>query len=462
MRVSFRRVAARSFWIASGLVFCATMGPPSAWAQQTCELPDVLRGVVGSVATGTGSIVENTAAVAATNNSVVQPLTGIVGPVVGAVPSVINNVPPATDALLTSSLDPVGGVVNQTAVGPVINQVEGVVCNTVQALGVQSTIAALVTINLTDVIFGRLDASQIRGGGPWPTDGRLGAADKSRPAPPPGSVGPLAVYASGTLLGGNASDLPGAAGFSYDGGSALIGLEYSVNRNLILGIAGSFTTINADVNTGANVDADVFHGAAYLSYSTRAWFVDALAAYGVVDLDLARPGTNEIVRGSTSGGAWAAATRAGYLLDFGKVRAGPIAGLTYVHASVDGYTEAGSDPSRLVVGDQTVDSLTSSVGVRFLAPFQAGGSIFIPYLNVTLEHQFGDDRVELTTGLATPGSPAAGLSFPTFGDRDYGKVEGGLTIELTPQASVNVSGASTFARDDGQDYRISAGLNHRF
>jgi outer membrane lipase/esterase len=116
----------------------------------------------------------------------------------------------------------------------------------------------------------------------------------------------------------------------------------------------------------------------------------------------------------------------------------------------------------LVVGNQTVDSLTSSLGVRFLAPFQANGSIFVPYLNVTWEHQFGDDRVEVTTGLAAPGAQNTSLTFPTFGSSDYGKVEGGLTVELTPDASVSLSGGSTFARDDGEDYRFSAGLNYRF
>jgi hypothetical protein len=38
----------------------------------------------------------------------------------------------------------------------------------------------------------------------------------------------------------------------------------------------------------------------------------------------------------------------------------------------------------------------------------------------------------------------------------------GLTIELAPEASVSLSGASTFARYDGQDYRLSAGLSYRF
>jgi uncharacterized protein YhjY with autotransporter beta-barrel domain len=363
--------------------------------------------------------------------------------------------------------------VSQVDVDRAVSQTADRVCAATKALGLPSGIAVIGATSLTGAILGRLDAVRADGGSSGSpvsvasssvgVDGlmALGTTQKARPAPPRSA--PFTVYAAGTFAGGDSSDMPDAAAFAYGGTSGMIGLEYSVNRNLILGLAGSFTTMDADVTTGATIDADVIHGAAYMSYATRQLFIDALAAYGAVNLDLARPGTSEVVHGSSDGGAFALAARGGYLLDFGKVRAGPIAGLTYVHARIDGYTETGADPSAMTVGDQTVESITGSAGIRFLAPFQAGGSLFVPYLNVTLEHQFGDGTSELTTSLtnAPPGSPVA-LSFPTFGARDYGKVEGGLTVELTPSASVNLSGASTFARDDGQDYRISAGLSYRF
>src|SRR5262249_47881303 len=100
-------------------------------------------------------------------------------------------------------------------------------------------------------------------------------------------------------------------------------------------------------------------------------------------------------------------------------------------------------------------------GVRFLAPFQAGGNLFIPYLNVTLEHQFGDGEHTLTASLASgPALPVA--PFPIFDARHYGKIEGGVTVELGPELSASISGASTFAPDEGHDFRISTGLNFRF
>jgi len=155
----------------------------------------------------------------------------------------------------------------------------------------RSGVALLSTGGLTGAIMGRLDSGRGQDGGPSSSpsasrsDGRmgLGAAEKGRPAPPPGTVGPFSVYGGGTFLGGDSADRPDASGFSYGGGSGMIGLEYSVNRNLILGVAGSFTSMNADLNAGGGVGADVIHGAAYLSYATKAWFADDQAARANAD-----------------------------------------------------------------------------------------------------------------------------------------------------------------------------------
>ena len=215
----------------------------------------------------------------------------------------------------------------------------------------------------------------------------------------------------GTFLGGSRADTPDQFGFDYEASSGTVGIEYSVNRNLILGLAGNFTATNADVKGGATVDVSAIQGAVYLSYATKQWFLDLLAAYGSHDLDLARPGVTDPVLGNTSASAFALAARAGYLFDFGGLRAGPIAGLTYVHSRVDGYTETGDQHLTLTVSALTLDSLTGSVGIRFLAPFRAGGNLVIPYLNVTLEHQFGD----LDAGPHRQPDRRAGAAAHSFG-----------------------------------------------
>jgi uncharacterized protein YhjY with autotransporter beta-barrel domain len=341
-----------------------------------------------------------------------------------------------------------------------------------RVVGVQSSVTIAATLGLTGTIMGRLDSVRGEGAAVSTTtttlaalgsnDGMmaLGAKDRSRgPAAsgPAGPASPFTAYVMGTFLGGNSADTPGLAGFDYGTTAGVVGLELSVNRNLILGLAGGLANSRADLTTGDTIGADSVQVAAYLSYATKAWFVDALAAYGAVDLDMAR--MDYQVHSSTNAAVLALATRGGYLFDFGKVRAGPIAGLSYVYGRYDAYTETGPADLISTVGTQTVETIVGSAGVRFLAPFQASGHLFVPYLNVTLEHQFGS--ATQTLNLTQAGVPFP-VSFPVFDARDYGKVEGGITIELAPEAAISISGASTFAREDGNDFRISTGLNYRF
>jgi len=343
-------------------------------------------------------------------------------------------------------------------------------------IAMQPGIVMTTTSGFVSSLFGRLDATRDArtmaslGGGAADGPMGLGATEKSR-VPQSTQSGRFTSYAMGTFLGGSRSDSPDQVGYDYDATSGTAGIEYSINRNLIFGLAANYTSTSANSspdlnNNHANIDVDSLQGAAYLSYATRQMFAEVLAAYGSHDVGLVRPGAVDFkpISSSTDASAFAVAARGGYLFDFGSLRAGPIAALTYIHTRVDGYTEKGDDLAAFNVSAQTLDSLTGNLGIRFLAPFKAAdGSVVVPYLNVMLEHQFGDASRTLTvdqvqTDLFLP----ILTSFPVFDTRTYGRVEAGVTLQLAPDLSASITGASTFARDDGQDYRVSAGLNYRF
>ena len=343
--------------------------------------------------------------------------------------------------------------------------------NIVQAPGtiaVQPGIVSATTGGFVSTLFGHLDATRdVRNASGYVAapDGQmgLGAAGKSRAPQAAPTSGGVMSYAMGTFLGGNRSDAVDLVGYDYDATSGTAGFEVSINRNLILGLAGNYTTAGADLTNGANVDLDSLQAAAYLSYATKQVFAEVLAAYASHEVDLARPGVIDTIRSNTDASAFALAARGGYLIDFGGLRAGPIAGLTYVHARVGGYTEKGDDLLTFNVEAQTVDSLTGNAGIRFLAPFRSGGGFVVPYLNIMLEHQFGDGARTLTvdqvqTNLYLP----IMNSVSNFDTRTYGRIEGGISFELGPQLGAVINAASTFARDEGQDFRVSAGLTYRF
>jgi outer membrane lipase/esterase len=316
--------------------------------------------------------------------------------------------------------------------------------------------------SLLDRLGGARQLGSVAGIGVVDPDAPMGLGHKQRAPQTASPASKLSTFAMGTFLGGNRDERFSLAGYDYDATAGTAGIEYAFNRNLIVGLAGNYTTASADLTSGANIDIDTVQAAAYLSYATKNAFADALVAYGLHDLGLVRPGVIDPVRSDTDATALALAARAGYLFDLGQLRVGPIAGLTYIRTTVDGYTERGDPLLTFKVSEQTLDSLTGSIGLRFLAPFRAGGGVVIPYLNVTLEHQFGDDTHTMTASLTQ--APLLPILSPVaaFDTRTYGRVEGGVTFQLGGDLSASIAAASTFARDEGEDYRFSAGLNVKF
>jgi len=336
-------------------------------------------------------------------------------------------------------------------------------------IAVQPGIVLTTTGGFAQSLLTRLDgtrgAAMVAGpGAASAADGPMGlGAGQKAGAPQAGPTGRFTSFAMGTFLGGSQSASADVVGYDYDSTAGTAGIEYSISRNLIVGLAANYTTTSADLRNGANVDLDAIQGAAYLSYATRQAFADALVAYGSHDVGLNRPGVIDTIRSDTDASAVALAARAGYLFDFGRLRAGPIAGLTYIHSRVGGYTEQGDDLLTFHVSSQTLDSIAGNMGIRFLAPFRtSGGSLVVPHLDILLEHQFGDHAQTLTTTLTQAPLLPIPTTLPAFDSRTYGRIEGGVTFQLGPDLSASINAGSTFARDDGQDYRVSAGLNYRF
>jgi uncharacterized protein YhjY with autotransporter beta-barrel domain len=85
-----------------------------------------------------------------------------------------------------------------------------------------------------------------------------------------------------------------------------------------------------------------------------------------------------------------------------------------------------------------------------------------PFVNVMLEHQFGDSVRTMTANLTQAPLLPILSPVPNFDTRSYGRVEGGVTFQIGPDVSATINAASTFARDEGNDWRISTGLNYRF
>jgi outer membrane lipase/esterase len=285
------------------------------------------------------------------------------------------------------------------------------------------------------------------------------------PERPSYHYGALSVFAQGEYSQGDRADRFGATGFSYSMSGITAGAEFSPLPHMIMGVAFNYSNPEATLNNGfGTIKSDLFQGGGYASISYPNWFADAAFSIGSSDLHVIRPGLVSNLTGDTTGSAVTFGTKAGYLFDLasflpaeGHLKAGPIAGITFAHVDIDGYTEKGDPMLTQIIGGQSVDSATGRVGVELRYPMVFGSTAINPWIDVTLERDLlGGAR---TIVSAQTYSPLLTISTPVSGvAQTYGRVAGGLSAAVSNNVSVNINGETTFATKYGDDHRMMGGV----
>jgi outer membrane lipase/esterase len=317
----------------------------------------------------------------------------------------------------------------------------------------------------TNSLFSRLDANRFEC--PAPTVNAAYSADLPRrraaPTPVPVFVCPqFSVFVTGTYGHGDRDDRVGIIGYDYDLGAVTGGAEYRVGSNLLLGGAFNYTRTEADLNVGfGKIDLDSYQVGLFGSLSYPNWFLDGAVTYGMNEYSIERPGFVAPVTATPEGNSFTAAVKTGFLFDTLGLRFGPIAGLAYAKNWVDAYTEGGDPLLTQSVAQQELDALTGSAGVQVRWPLVLGAMRLEPYVNVTVEHEFLDNARVIASTFTL--FPTVGILTPVLEDeRTYGKVAGGVRFDVTSAISMMLSAESTFAREEGNDFALNAGLKVRF
>ena len=334
------------------------------------------------------------------------------------------------------------------------------------AVAPQGDVAMATATNFTNSIFGRLDG--YRAFASYGTGNAMNAMAayrelpaKSRPLQQT-AANPWSVYGEASYAGGNRDAQTFLSSYDYRSPGGSIGVEYRVNPNLRVGALFGYAQPNVNLAVqNAHYKIDAFQFGGYASYTAANWFADGLAAYGRQNFATDRQGVIDTIRGSTNADTFALAGKAGYLFDAGKLRVGPIAGLSYVNAQIAGYTETGDILLTNLVDRQRLESLTGSAGVQFRSPFAIGNAVYSPFVNLTAEHDFiGSGRSLVTTQVTTPLLPV--LTPIDNRSQTYGKVAAGVAVVITDKVSATVNAVSTFARADGNDFVVSGGVRVAF
>jgi uncharacterized protein YhjY with autotransporter beta-barrel domain/phospholipase/lecithinase/hemolysin len=283
-------------------------------------------------------------------------------------------------------------------------------------------------------------------------------------APIPAPVNPWSFYMLGNGAYSDRQATVASNGFNLNSVGGTIGTEYRINNNAFVGAAFDYSNPKARFfNNAGTTEANAYQFGAYGAWTNAHFFAQGLATFGWQDYRNTRRGVVDTITSNPDGTSFVAAGKVGYLFDVGKSQIGPIGGLTYARAKVNGYTEAGDPVLTLNVGQQTAETLIGSVGAQFRFPFMVSGRMISPYVNLTADDDFiGNGRIIQFGATSAPLIVNNWMVPNATSQHVYGRVAAGVVAPVSNNVALTANVSQTFARQGGNDFYGNGGLKISF
>jgi outer membrane lipase/esterase len=328
----------------------------------------------------------------------------------------------------------------------------------------QGDLGQISAMGFASTLFGKLDLFRESYG--FSPAMNAYAADMRAPytkAPRLAPVSPWSFYMQGN---GGISDRQAnvaSNGFNLDSVGGTIGVEYRINPNAFIGTAFDYSNPKANLfNNAGSTNANSYQLGVYGGWTNARFFAQGLATIGTQRYSNVRPGVVDSIFSNPDGMSFVVAGKTGYLFDAGRVQVGPIGGLLYARARVNGYTETGDPVLTLNVGPQTAEVLTGSVGFQVRAPFVVNGGTINPYLNLTAEDDFiGNGRL-IQFGATSAPLIVNNWSVPNGSSQVYGRVAAGVVAPVWNNVAITANASRTIARQGGDDFFATGGVKISF
>jgi outer membrane lipase/esterase len=283
-------------------------------------------------------------------------------------------------------------------------------------------------------------------------------------APIPAPVNPWSFYMLGNGAYSDRQATVASNGFNLESVGGTIGVEYRINNNAFVGGAFDYSNPMARFfNNAGTTEANAYQFGAYGAWTDAHFFAQGLATVGWLNYRNSRPGVVDTITSNPDGTSFVAAGKVGYLFDAGSAQVGPIGGLIYARARVNGYTENGDPVLTLNVGRQTAEALIGSVGAQFRFPFLVSGRLISPYINLTADDDFiGNGRI-IQFGATSAPLIVNNWNVPNATSQHvYGRVAAGVVAPVSNTVALTANVSQTFARQGGNDFYGNGGLKVSF
>lgn len=258
---------------------------------------------------------------------------------------------------------------------------------------------------------------------------------------------PLNLFLSGNTATFDRDASQTSLGYDLDTSGVTGGVEYS-SGGAVLGVAGNWARGKARFSTASGeAEADGWQVGAYGGIARGGAFAQAQVGYGWLDYRTERDGVIDTISGDTEGTLLSAGAQAGFLVPFGALRVGPVAGVTYARAEIDGFREAGDPVLTLALEDQEVESLVGSLGIEARGDFDIGGLAVRPYAAAAVEQEFEEDGRIIRFGPTAAPEIVNRWAVPGAGDETRGRITAGADLALGRALSLQVNASTTIGSD---------------
>ncbi len=233
-----------------------------------------------------------------------------------------------------------------------------------------------------------------------------------------------------------------ASGYRLSSWGGSVGVDADVSENMTFGLActalyGDFTAASADMAEG---DMDTYYVTPFARLSLGRWTHTFVMTAGLSDISLERTvnygGGSYTTCGETDGFALGALYEVAYTISLSEDNSTcwqPVANISFVHATVDAFTERGSDAA-LHADEQEFNQLSIGLGARLQAV--VGENVYnrtsLLELRALVKADIADRKGEVNVAFASMPGYSAGLQ-----SNDYGAVGVELGAGLTVPISAN-------------------------
>jgi uncharacterized protein with beta-barrel porin domain len=190
------------------------------------------------------------------------------------------------------------------------------------------------------------------------------------------------------------------AGFDSETQGVAIGFDGVSDDGMTIGV--SLATADTDVDgkgSGKSVNTvDTYSASLYMDMATDSGYVEGSVTYGFNENTTSRKlntaGLNRTYTGSYDSQSFSLNLSAGMPNEVGAGYLTPFGSFTASSMDIDAYTEASTsanDELRLKVAQDDINSMIGTVGVKFHAEMDNGGT---PMISLAINNEFGDSTID--------------------------------------------------------------------